>query len=143
MSTSWDDEYLTVKEIAEHLKLNQQTLRNWIDDGSLPAVRIGRRVRVRRVDLERVLAQGTSGADEPEPSPIALATRVEVSEQLAQALERARRLLGRLSAARRSELAEGLQELTDAVAAALTLLSDDSSSTDDDQADEVPAQASP
>jgi hypothetical protein len=30
MSTSWDDEYLTVKEIAEHLKLNQQTLRNWI-----------------------------------------------------------------------------------------------------------------
>jgi hypothetical protein len=30
MSTSWDDEYLTVQEIAEHLKLNQQTLRNWI-----------------------------------------------------------------------------------------------------------------
>jgi len=23
MSTGWDDEYLTVKEIAEHLKLNQ------------------------------------------------------------------------------------------------------------------------
>jgi hypothetical protein len=30
MSASWDDEYLTVAEIAEHLKLNQQTLRNWI-----------------------------------------------------------------------------------------------------------------
>ena len=34
MSATWDDEYLTVKEIAEHLKLNQQTVRNWIDEGS-------------------------------------------------------------------------------------------------------------
>src|SRR5450755_314071 len=134
MSTSWEDGYLTVKEIAEHLKLNQQTLRNWIDAGSLPAVRIGRRVRVRRVDLERVLAQGTSGADPREPSPAASATPMEGREQLAQALERARRLLGRRSAARRAELADGLQELTDAVAAALTLLSDNSSSTGDNQA---------
>ena len=30
MGATWDDEYLTVKEIAEHLKLNQQTVRNWI-----------------------------------------------------------------------------------------------------------------
>ena len=38
--------YWTVAELAERLRLNQQTLRNWIDQGSLPAVRIGRRVRV-------------------------------------------------------------------------------------------------
>jgi hypothetical protein len=30
MGASWDDEYLTVKEIADRLKLNQQTVRNWI-----------------------------------------------------------------------------------------------------------------
>jgi len=47
-------------------------------------------------------------------------------EQLGQALERARRLLGRRSATRRVELADGLQELTDAVAAALRTLADDS-----------------
>ena len=123
MSATWDDEYLTVKEIAERLKLNPQTLRNWIDAGSLPAVRIGRRVRVRRTDLDRILAQGTSGAVEPQPSTVAAA---EALEQLAQALERARRLLGRRSAARRAELAEGLRELTDAVAASLQMLSDDS-----------------
>jgi excisionase family DNA binding protein len=40
MGPSWDDEYLTVNEIAEHLKLNPQTVRNWIDAGSLPAVRV-------------------------------------------------------------------------------------------------------
>jgi hypothetical protein len=30
MSASWEDEYLTVHEIADRLKLNQQTIRNWI-----------------------------------------------------------------------------------------------------------------
>jgi excisionase family DNA binding protein len=42
----WDnEEFLTVAEVAERLKLNQQTIRNWIDAGTLPALRIGRRVR--------------------------------------------------------------------------------------------------
>jgi excisionase family DNA binding protein len=52
--------YLTVAEVADLLKLNQQTVRNWIDQGSLPAVRIGRRVRIRRSDFERVLAEGST-----------------------------------------------------------------------------------
>jgi excisionase family DNA binding protein len=69
MGASWDDEYLTVKEIAQHLKLNQQTLRNWIDQGQLPAVRIGRRVRVRRADLDRILAQGRPRRPSPNRRP--------------------------------------------------------------------------
>jgi len=121
MSTGWDDEYLTVKEIAELLKLNQQTLRNWIDAGSLPAVRIGRRVRVRRADLDRILAQSATVAPDPQASPVAPA---EARKPLAEALERAQRLLGRRSAARRAELAEALQDLSDAVAAALDALGD-------------------
>jgi excisionase family DNA binding protein len=52
MNATWDGEYLRVMEIAGHLKLNQQTIRNYIDQGRLPAVRIGRRVRVRRVDVD-------------------------------------------------------------------------------------------
>jgi excisionase family DNA binding protein len=36
------DEFLTVAEVAEILKLNQQTVRNWISEGSLPALRVGR-----------------------------------------------------------------------------------------------------
>jgi excisionase family DNA binding protein len=58
-----DDAFLTVAEVAGILKLNQQTVRNWIDQGSLPALRVGRRVRIRRSDFEAVLAQSyTSGA---------------------------------------------------------------------------------
>jgi excisionase family DNA binding protein len=58
VNATWDDEYLTVIEIAAHLKLNPQTVRNYIDQGRLPAVRIGRRVRVRRADVDRMLAEG-------------------------------------------------------------------------------------
>ena len=43
------------------LKLNQQTVRNWIDQGSLPALRVGRRVRIKRSDFERVLAESYTG----------------------------------------------------------------------------------
>jgi excisionase family DNA binding protein len=55
-----DEYYLTVAEVAELLRLNQQTVRNWIDQGSLPAVRVGRRVRIKRSDLDRVLSDGYS-----------------------------------------------------------------------------------
>jgi excisionase family DNA binding protein len=57
------ESFLTVAEVAELLKLNQQTVRNWIDQGSLPALRVGRRVRIRRSDLERVLAAGATSAE--------------------------------------------------------------------------------
>src|SRR5437588_8799182 len=63
-----EESFLTVAEVAEMLKLNQQTVRNWIDQGSLPALRVGRRVRIRRSDLERVLEQGsTTGAADSAP----------------------------------------------------------------------------
>jgi excisionase family DNA binding protein len=55
------ESFLTVAEVAEMLKLNQQTVRNWIDQGSLPAVRIGRRVRIRQSDLDRLLDEGKTG----------------------------------------------------------------------------------
>lgn len=55
------DSFLTVAEVAGILKLNQQTVRNWIDQGSLPALRVGRRVRIRRSDFDRILAEGYTG----------------------------------------------------------------------------------
>lgn len=54
-----EDEFLTVDEVAQLLKLNPQTVRNTIDRGDLPAVRFGRRVRIRRADLNSYLAAGS------------------------------------------------------------------------------------
>jgi excisionase family DNA binding protein len=80
-----DEELLTVAQIATRLKLNQQTIRNWIDQGRLPAVRIGRRVRIKRTDFEQLLTTAAGPAtpagrppaytaeqfwdDEPHPPP--------------------------------------------------------------------------
>ena len=67
-----EDSFLTVAEVAEMLKLNQQTVRNWIDQGSLPALRVGRRVRIKRSDFEQVLARSyTGGAGDADAGPSA------------------------------------------------------------------------
>ena len=56
-----DESYLTVSEVAELLRLNQQTVRNIIDRGELHAVRVGpRRVRIRQSDLDAFLAESSS-----------------------------------------------------------------------------------
>ena len=57
------DELLTVKEVAERLKLNQQTIRNMIDRGELGHVRVGqRRVRVRQSQLDAFLPARQRGS---------------------------------------------------------------------------------
>jgi excisionase family DNA binding protein len=45
----YPDQFLTVAEVAELLKLNQQTVRNWIDRGELAAVRVGQRRRLSEI----------------------------------------------------------------------------------------------
>lgn len=70
-----EESYLTVAEVAETLKLNQQTVRNWIDQGSLPALRVGRRVRIKRSDFQRILDESYTGnaaaPDRGQPTPSA------------------------------------------------------------------------
>ena len=53
MNASKADEYLTVAEIASELKLNQQTIRNWIDQGSFAPCGGRRRLPALR-DLSKV-----------------------------------------------------------------------------------------
>ncbi len=62
------DEFLTVADVAEMLKLNQQTVRNWIDQGSMPALRVGRRVRIRREDFLAFVDNGYTGGRPQRPA---------------------------------------------------------------------------
>ena len=56
-----EETYLTVAEVAATLKINQQTVRNWIDAGRIPALRMGRRVRIKSSDFDRILEESYSG----------------------------------------------------------------------------------
>jgi excisionase family DNA binding protein len=50
------EELHSVADVAEMLKVNQQTVRNWIDRDELKATRVGaRRVRVAESDLNHFL----------------------------------------------------------------------------------------
>ncbi len=112
-----DEEYLTVGEVAALLKLNQQTVRNWIDRGDLPAVRVGaRRVRVKQSDLAAYLDAGYTGESVETGSrdPIGV---LKVKAELAEGLERAHRELARgaegelVARGAEGELAEALRDL--------------------------------
>jgi excisionase family DNA binding protein len=79
------EEPLTVVEIAAWLKMNQQSIRNWIDSGYLPAIRIGRRVRVKRSDFDALLEASYTGKRQPPagvwggevPAPVAPGETIE------------------------------------------------------------------
>lgn len=62
---------LTVPQVAQQFQVTAQTIRNWIDHGVLPAVRVGRAFRVRSEDVDALLER--AGADSS-----SLATRRDV-----------------------------------------------------------------
>lgn len=51
----------SVAEVAARLGVHENTIRNWVRSGEVPAVRLGRRVLVPRVVIDRLL-------DRPEPA---------------------------------------------------------------------------
>ncbi|WP_422367128.1 helix-turn-helix domain-containing protein [Pelagibius sp.] len=56
--------FFTTHEIAELLKVSEATVRNWIHEGELRAVRLGRDFRVAAKDLEAFV---NARATQPEP----------------------------------------------------------------------------
>jgi excisionase family DNA binding protein len=51
------DQYQTVKELAERLKIAEATVRQWIKAGELRAIDIGKGWRIADSDLENFLAR--------------------------------------------------------------------------------------
>ncbi len=43
--------YLTIGEVKDLLKVSERTVRRWISTGELPALKIGRSVRIREEDI--------------------------------------------------------------------------------------------
>ena len=97
------DPLLTVEDVARVLRMNEQTIRNYIDAGALPAVRVGgRRVRIRQSALEDFIAAGEAATPRERTSPLGDLTNA-VAESTAA-----------LKGEDRGELARALNVLADA-----------------------------
>jgi excisionase family DNA binding protein len=83
------DPWLTVPQVSEELKLHPATVRIWINNGRLAAVRAGRTWRVRRSEVERALLADASpayarpGSTPPSAEPATPASRTEAPRRLA------------------------------------------------------------
>jgi len=52
-----DKELLTTEDIAEYLGYHIETIRLYIREGKLPAIKVGREFRIHREDFEKFLEE--------------------------------------------------------------------------------------
>lgn len=52
------DHFYTPEELATMLKVTRQAIYNWIQEGRMEAVRIGRTVRIPADEVDRLLREG-------------------------------------------------------------------------------------
>lgn len=61
------DQLMTVKEAAKTLAVTEAAIRKWLYQHRLSCVKVGRLTRLRREDVEAVIARGLRAAGRPSP----------------------------------------------------------------------------
>jgi excisionase family DNA binding protein len=67
-------ELYSVEQVADRLGLHVKTVRNYVREGRLKAIRIGKQYRIAREDLEAM-----TGRPQPPPEPVRRERHLEVS----------------------------------------------------------------
>ena len=62
-SPSFDDPLLTVREVADALRVSSMTVYRMIKSRDLAAIRVGRGYRIRQSEVERFLEAGRVGSE--------------------------------------------------------------------------------
>jgi len=108
--TVLNEDYVTVPEAAQLLRVHVSTIRRWIDSGELPAHRVGqRRILVKRADLTNLITparteqEKAGGISHTEHLQIPKLTPEEQRRGL-EAIERSRRLQAEMLARRGGKL---------------------------------------
>lgn len=57
MTQQKPDEWLSVEEVAQTLKMDEETVRRWIRSRQLKAYRFGRDLRIRREDFDKFVKE--------------------------------------------------------------------------------------
>ena len=63
-----DQEFLTIQEVAQLLRISESTVRSYIRNGQLPCLKLGAgrsaAVRVRRIDIDELVRYKPQRSDE-------------------------------------------------------------------------------
>jgi excisionase family DNA binding protein len=57
------EDILTIREVADYLKVTERTLYRLVQEGKLPAFKVGNSWRFRREDLDRWISEQSRGTD--------------------------------------------------------------------------------
>ncbi len=57
------EDILTIREVADYLKVTERTLYRLVQEGKLPAFKVGNSWRFRREDLERWISDQSRGTE--------------------------------------------------------------------------------
>lgn len=105
-----DEDFLSVAEAAERLRVAPSTIRRWIREGDLPAFRLGRRrVGLKRGDLDQLVRPVRGGPDRisnmrgDEHPPVGKRTPEEIQQAL-EAMDRLEALSKAITASRGGKL---------------------------------------
>lgn len=60
------DKFYTAEELADYLKVSAQTVRAWIREGKLKAVKFGRSWRIADHEVQRIVSEGVPEEEEVE-----------------------------------------------------------------------------
>ena len=65
----FDDEMLTIENVAAYLKLKPQTIYKWAQTGKIPGAKFGKEWRFRRSAIERWIDRQISSQTRTSPAP--------------------------------------------------------------------------
>lgn len=57
-------QYLSVTDVANHINISKMTIYRLIESGEIPALRVGRSVRILEQDLEEYVIRNTTKLEE-------------------------------------------------------------------------------
>lgn len=57
--------YVSLEVVAEHFDVSEKTLRRWLADRKIPAIRVGRQIRLRLSDVEATFTRMGSESTVP------------------------------------------------------------------------------
>lgn len=53
-----EEKWVNLADVAEHLSVSQDTIRNWLKSGKIPTYKAGKQYKFRRSEIDKLLEDG-------------------------------------------------------------------------------------